>query len=194
MRSVGGLGIGLALVKKLIEFHGGSVEARSGGEGQGSEFILTLPLTQAGTQPDPASATPAQAQEAPARVLVVDDNLDASQVLGALLQMDGHELRFAANGAQALELASTLDFDVVILDIGLPDMSGYEVARQLRQQPRSRDWYIVSLSGFVQLPAQAEAQASGIDVHLAKPVSIGALRKLLAGRFTALEDQETAEP
>ncbi len=180
-RSQGGLGIGLSLVRGLVEMHGGSVEARSEGPGQGSEFVVRLPV---------AGAPPAQRQgpdgdgEAQAagrrRVLVVDDNEDAASSLGTLLRMMGHDVCTASAGSQALELARSYRPEVVLLDIGLPQMDGYEVARRLRQQPWGRAVRLIALTGWGQEQDRQRAREAGLDEHLVKPVEPAALERLLA--------------
>jgi CheY-like chemotaxis protein len=148
-RAQGGLGIGLTLVYRLVTLHGGSVEAASEGSGLGSEFIIRLPLLEV---PAPSRPRPAQREERRAessrRVLVVDDNRDATETLELLLQLWGHDVRSAYDGDEALSRFQEFQPDVVLLDIGLPGMSGYEVARHIRALPECRDVMIVAVTGY----------------------------------------------
>ena len=177
-RSQGGLGIGLSVVRRLVEMHGGQVAARSAGLGQGSSFSIRLPLIDApGARPDrPAYVTAAQQ-----RILIVDDNLDAADSLALLLQLDGHDTQAVYGSKAALERAQTYRPDVVLLDIGLPEMNGYEVARRLRELPGLERVRLIALTGYGQAEDQARAQAAGFDAHLMKPVEPEALQQALAG-------------
>ncbi len=177
-RSEGGLGIGLTLVKRLVEMHGGSVEVFSAGPGQGSEFTVRLPAR------DETTASPAGGAAAPGaascrQILVVDDSVDATESLAMLLRTLGHEVRTAHDGSAALEVAATFRPDVVLLDIGLPGMSGYEVARQLRQLPGWEDVFLAALTGYGQEEDRRQALEAGFDAHLIKPTSLDALEQLL---------------
>jgi CheY-like chemotaxis protein len=170
-RSQGGLGIGLTLVQRLVELHHGGIAAHSGGLGEGSEFVITLPcMAEVRPADQPAPLPPAAApQPAACRVLVVDDNLDAADTIALFLQIEGHVVQTAADGAQALSSAATFQPDVVVLDIGLPLVDGYEVARRLRRQPATRDALLVALTGYGQKGDQAQAMEAGFDCHLVKP-------------------------
>ena len=179
-RAGGGLGIGMTLVKRLAELHGGSVSARSEGRGRGSEFEVRLPAL---------SAAPGQSQKPepravkswkPQRVLVVDDNADAAESIGVLLQLWGHEVRLAHGGEEALQAASQFQPQVLLLDIGLPVLDGYEVARRLRRQPGGGDAVLVALTGYGQESDRHKAREAGFDHHLTKPVEPEALQDLLA--------------
>ena len=176
-RSQGGLGIGLTLVRRLVEMHGGSVEARSEGVGRGSQFVVRLPLAAA---PIPA-ATLMQTPEgaAPRRILVVDDNHDAAASLSLLLELDGHTIVAAHDGPSALAAADAHRPEVVLLDIGLPGMSGYEVADRIRKQPWGRAMILVALTGWAQEADRARTRAAGFDAHLVKPVDYEELAGLL---------------
>ncbi|MGH8566811.1 MAG: response regulator [Gammaproteobacteria bacterium] len=180
-RAQGGLGIGLALVKKLVELHGGRVEASSPGPGQGSEFTLRLPT---GTAP-PAAVTPPAAHEAPAapsgrlRVLVVDDNTDSAESMAMLLGLQGHETRTALDGPAALEVAQVFRPELILLDIGLPGMDGYEVARRLRTEPHM-ETVLIAMTGYGHEQDRREAQAAGFNYYLVKPVDPAALLRVLA--------------
>ena len=178
-RTEGGLGIGLTMVQRLVKLHGGSVEVRSEGSGLGSEFIVRLPLL---TVPAPAPL-PQRAGSGPAssrRVLVVDDNRDATETLELLLQLWGHEVRSALNGTEALSLAVEFRPEIILLDIGLPGMSGYEVARQLRKLPGFRDVFIVAVTGYGQDRDRIHSQEAGFGHHLVKPVQPEVLQELIA--------------
>jgi signal transduction histidine kinase len=185
-RSQGGLGIGLSLVRGLVQLHGGSVQAISPGVGGGSEFIVRLPLIPE----TPSLAVPAdrapRATISPRRILVVDDNVDAAESLADLLQAGGHEVRTAYNGPSCLELAVNYQPEVVLLDIGLPGMDGYEVARRLRQIPPLADVTLVALTGYGQKEDVARAKAAGFDSHMVKPVDADPLFGLLEGGDDAL--------
>jgi PAS domain S-box-containing protein len=180
-RSQGGLGVGLTLVKSLVEMHGGSVEAHSEGAGQGSEFIVRLPVLQT-EQPSEASKVEQTVRRpaAPRRVLVVDDNVDAAESLAMLLRIDGHEVRPVYDGTAALEAARTFRPEVILLDIGLPGISGYEVARRLRREPGLEKAFLVALTGYGQDDDRIQSQEAGFDTHLVKPADPTALQELLA--------------
>jgi signal transduction histidine kinase/ActR/RegA family two-component response regulator len=176
-----GLGLGLTVVKSLVEMHGGSVRAESAGKNQGSELIVRLPLAAQSVvaPPAPSSAPTAAAPLASLRVLVVDDNQDAAETLSFLLKQAGHEVRVAHDGPGALEMARGQRPQVVLLDIGLPGMDGYEVARALREGVGLRNAYIVAITGFGQPDDRRRAEESGFDDHLAKPVEPARLFAML---------------
>jgi PAS domain S-box-containing protein len=184
-RSQGGLGIGLSLVRGLVELHGGTVEARSEGLGRGSEFIVRLPLAQdegERTKDEGNGAVgPSSPVPRPARkVLVVDDNRDAADTLVMILRMMGHEIATAYDGEEAVQTAAEFRPDVIFLDIGLPRMNGYEVARHIRAQPWGREIALIALSGWGQEEDKRRALEAGIDQHLTKPVEATILANLLA--------------
>ena len=186
-RHQGGLGIGLALVKKLIDLHGGQVQAASAGPGCGSAFTVRLPRAQESqAMPEDADATaPARSATAPdepnLKILVVDDNVDAARTLMMFLQACGHRCEVAHDGQQALLIAQRQQPQVFILDIGLPGMDGRQLARQLRQDPASRGARILALSGYAQPQEQEAALAAGFDHYLVKPVDVEQLLGLLKG-------------
>jgi CheY-like chemotaxis protein len=180
-RAQGGLGIGLTLVRRLVELHGGEVRAASAGPGRGSEFTVTLPARPA---PAPAVAAPKPARSAagpaPRRVLVVDDNVDAAESLGRLLRLLGHEVAVAHDGPAALDAFAAARPEVVFLDIGLPGMDGYEVSRRLRGSRAGSDALLVALTGYGQDEDRARSREAGFDHHLVKPVDPAAIEDLLA--------------
>ena len=186
-----GLGIGLALVQRLVEMHGGSVSARSDGLGKGSEFLIRLPLfireTVESGQPIQQRSALEQSMtnaEGPARtqrrILVADDNNDALESLATLLQLSGHEVYTAANGAMALESAEQHRPEVALLDIGMPKLDGYEVARRIRAQPWGQRITLVALTGWGQDSDRRRSQEAGFDSHLVKPLDLDKLMELLA--------------
>lgn len=180
-RSQGGLGIGLSLVRSLVQMHGGSVTAVSGGHGQGSEFVVRLPVL-AEASPETVDVAPEKPKfNGPAvRVLVVDDNTDAAQSLAMLLRCQGHEATVAYEGQTALDVAATRKPEVILLDIGLPDMDGFEVCRRLRQQAGLEQAMLVALTGYGQDEDRRRSQEAGFHAHLVKPVEMDQLEALLA--------------
>jgi PAS domain S-box-containing protein len=175
-----GLGIGLALARRVAEIHGGSLTAHSEGENRGSEFILRVPLVDAPTAWEAARATATESPRVvPRRVLVVDDNADAARTLDALLRSLGHETSVAYGGAQALSMAIEFHPDIVLLDIGMPDVDGYEVARRLRKLENQPPFRIVAITGWGQEPDRQKAKEAGFDVHLVKPVDARELTQIL---------------
>ncbi|HUP93117.1 MAG TPA: ATP-binding protein, partial [Solimonas sp.] len=182
-RSEGGLGIGLTLVKRLTELHGGTVAAQSEGPGKGSSFIVLLPVATPGSAADSPEA-PQATEQLPAggglRALVVDDNIDAADMLASFLNHSGHSAQRAYDAGSALVLAESFQPELFLLDIGLPGTSGYELARQLRDNPRFRGATIVAVTGYGQNQDRLRAHQSGFDMLLVKPVDPAALATLLA--------------
>lgn len=182
----GGLGIGLALARRIAELHGGSLHARSDGENKGSEFTITIPLAEETVlkrarkpeQPDAADSTTLVAR----RVLVVDDNMDAAGALGTLLMSLGHETRVAYDGLQAIRMANDFKPDIVLLDIGMPGLDGYEVARRLRGLDSTRDMRIIAVTGWGQETDRVRSREAGFDLHLVKPVDTRDLALALSER------------
>jgi PAS domain S-box-containing protein len=180
-RAQGGLGIGLALVRGLVELHGGTIAAMSAGPGQGSEFAVSLPVSETESlAPVEVKVVRESAARGPAlRIIVVDDNKDAADSLAMLLEFDGHHVLTANDGLAGLDLALDVVPDVLVLDIGLPQLSGYEVARRIRQDPRSSNVILVAVSGWGQEKDKADATAAGFDHHLTKPVDFDRLQTIL---------------
>ena len=182
-RAAGGLGLGLALVKGLVELHGGQVLAHSEGAGTGAEMSVRLPLAK---PPTGAEEEPPDGARAPARrILVVEDNADAAQILRDLLELKGHEVTVAADGQGALDAIRAVGADVVLCDIGLPGMSGYDLARAIREDPLLRETPLVAMTGYGQASDRREAEEAGFDEHLTKPVRARRLDEVLtrlAGR------------
>jgi PAS domain S-box-containing protein len=185
-RTVSGLGIGLTLVKNLVEMHGGTVDATSAGLGKGSEFVVRLPVTN-DTGAEKTSIVPDKKRQAgpPRRILIVDDNQDAARSLAALLRLAGHETHTAFDGLEAIEVAAERRPDVVLLDIGLPKLNGYEAARRLRNETWATDVVLIALTGWGQEEDRQKSIAAGFNAHLVKPVDFNALQRLLADDFTA---------
>ncbi|MFO1431875.1 MAG: ATP-binding protein [Candidatus Competibacteraceae bacterium] len=181
-RSQGGLGIGLTLVRHLVELHGGRIEAKSAGSGQGAEFTVYLPgvLESASDATAETDAETALKAETGARILVVDDNVDVAESMAVLLELEGHQVRTVYTAHAALEAARTFRPDVVLLDIGLPGMDGYEVARRLRASPATRHVLLIALTGYGREEDRARSKAAGFDRHLVKPVEPEALNALIA--------------
>lgn len=186
-RTQGGLGIGLALVRGLVELHGGTVQARSEGVGCGAEFVVRLPLLAA---PALAPGDRTHRREATTctkrRILIVDDNVDSAHGLAMWLEMAGHEVRLAHAGNTGLQAAREFEPDTVLLDIGLPDMNGYDVARILRQQPGFHKVPLIAVTGFGAESDRHQAVTAGFDYHMVKPIDYDALAKLLSIPSSAL--------
>jgi two-component system CheB/CheR fusion protein len=191
-RSEGGLGIGLTLVRSLVEIHGGTVEANSPGLGQGSEFVVRLPIRVT------ASAEPRLPRESspftpvrPVRVLVVEDNVDAAESLATLLRLWGHDVRVVHDGLEALDAAREYQPEVVLLDIGLPGLDGYQVAERLRDQEGLEGTLLVAMTGYGQPEDRRRSREAGIQHHFVKPVEPFVLRNLLAAVASPVDAQAT---
>lgn len=178
-RAEGGLGLGLTLVRRLVEMHGGSVEAKSAGAGKGAEFIVRLPLTESAAAPERHKAAEGKARQ---RVLVVDDNADAGHTIAMTLELMGHEAKAVLDGSRALDVAPRFRPDLVLLDIGLPGMDGYEVAQRLRAIPEVAQARLVALTGYGQRGDRRRGFESGFDDYFVKPISPEVLEQLLVGR------------
>ena len=179
-RAQGGLGIGLTLVKRLVELHGGTVQAQSEGKGRGSEFVVRLPILsrevsrlEEGLASEPAEVSAGR------RVLVVDDNEDGAETLGELLALSGHQIGTAYNGQAAIDLLPSFQPEFVLLDIGMPGLNGYEVCRRIRERPGGEQIVMVALTGWAQAADRLRSKEAGFDHHLAKPVDPRQLLELL---------------
>jgi signal transduction histidine kinase/PAS domain-containing protein len=181
-RSEGGLGIGLTLVQRLVEMHGGTVEARSDGPEKGSEFVVRLAVAEVKDQKPQGAACEGEKGAAPTgrRILVVDDNRDAADSLGMLLRMMGNEVHTAHDGLEAIGAAAAFQPDMVLLDLGLPKLNGYEAARRIRAQDGGTDMVLVAVTGWGQEDDRRRSKEAGFDHHMTKPVEFDALQKLLA--------------
>ncbi|MGH9767906.1 MAG: ATP-binding protein, partial [Blastocatellia bacterium] len=189
-RAQGGLGIGLTLVRSIVELHGGRVEAFSDGPGQGSEFVARLPLlahaprealgaSRVGRVGRDVKTTAPPVLSKRRRVLVVDDNVDSAESLAVMLTLEGHEAMVAHDGPSAIELARAFQPQVALLDIGLPRMNGYEVARLLRKLPGGREMTLIALTGYGQVEDKQRSREAGFDHHLTKPVNYDTLMSLI---------------
>ncbi|HWO17590.1 MAG TPA: ATP-binding protein [Kofleriaceae bacterium] len=196
-RAAGGLGLGLTIVRSLVQLHGGEVEVHSGGPGQGASFTVRLPAVSlaAGAPPEAAAAPaeePAEEPRAPApasaktRILVVDDNEDARWMLAEMLGVLGYEVEAAADGPAALAVMGAFQPDVAILDIGLPGMDGYELAARIRETASGQRVWLIALSGYGSAADRARSQAVGFDLHLVKPVDVKLLLKHIGERHSPL--------
>jgi CheY-like chemotaxis protein len=183
-RSQGGLGIGLTLVKHLVELHGGRVSAKSAGVGHGAEVIVYLPAQQAPVAEGPSPAPPPRQlvtrANTPARILVVDDLAASAETLMTLLEMEGFEVKIANEGMAALKIAEDFKPDVVLLDIGLPGMNGFEVAHRLRTQPECSDALLIALTGYGEAESRLRSAEAGFDFHMVKPADVNLLLSMLS--------------
>jgi CheY-like chemotaxis protein/two-component sensor histidine kinase len=186
-RTFGGLGIGLTLVKRLVEMHGGTVAAESTGLGMGSMFVIRLPAVLDSSQcPQPQAEGPAYMSPPSLRILIVDDNRDAADSLAMLLRTTGNDIRTAYDGLEAVQVASEFRPEVVLLDIGLPKIDGHEVAQRIRKEPWGRQMCLIAVTGWSDETDRARSRAAGFDHHLVKPLDTGHLAQLLTsvGRST----------
>ncbi len=180
-RTQGGLGLGLSLVKRLVELHGGSVDAHSDGPGKGSEFNIRVPIAEQPAAARESSPAP-QGDTQPRRVLVVDDNRDAAESTAELLRLESHIVQTAYSGAAALGVARVFRPEIIFLDIGLPGMDGYEIARRLRQFPETAQASLIALTGYGQASDRERTRAAGFDGHVVKPVDPAMLAPLVASQ------------
>ena len=181
-RSPGGLGIGLTLVKRLVELHGGTITVQSDGSGKGSEFVVRVPMAASPpAQPETIDKQkPATEEGPPIRILVVDDHPDSADSLGLLLKLLGNDVRIVHDGLAAVEVANEFEPRVVLLDIGLPTLNGYEAAQRIRQQPWGNQAVLIAVTGWGQEVDRQRSKQAGFDHHLVKPVDPDALTRLLA--------------
>jgi CheY-like chemotaxis protein/two-component sensor histidine kinase len=190
-RSLGGLGIGLSVVKRLVEMHGGAVTARSAGIGLGSVFEIRLPMIE---RQQPAPGRDSHPQAAPQRILIVDDNVDAADTLALLLAIEGHDTKVAYDSTAALNTARTFLPDVVLLDIGLPGMNGYEVAEAMRSMTELNGVRLIALTGYGKSEDQQRTKAAGFDEHLVKPVDPSTLARALLRTTAGVNPSAPHEP
>jgi CheY-like chemotaxis protein/two-component sensor histidine kinase len=169
-RTQGGLGIGLTLVRQLVEMHGGRVEAHSEGPDKGSEFVVHLPVMPAERRPQDNAPQAKPKAATKRRILIVDDNLDFAASMKLLLQTQHHEVEIAQDGLAAIETAKAFNPDIVLLDLGLPGLNGYETAQRLRAMQELRDVRLIAVSGYAQEEDRQRSQRAGFDTHLKKPV------------------------
>jgi CheY-like chemotaxis protein len=180
-RAQGGLGIGLSIVRTFVLMHGGTVEARSGGAGTGSEFVVRLPIEVSPLAIGPVRPSQnGDAQSVTRRILVVDDNKDSAESLRIFLQRAGHEVRTAYDGQQAIEALASFHPGVVVLDIGLPGLSGFEVARRMRNEPGGNALLLIAATGWGQAEHLSRSREAGFDHHMVKPIDVLALQQILS--------------
>jgi CheY-like chemotaxis protein/two-component sensor histidine kinase len=179
-RSQGGLGIGLTLVRQLVELHGGTVTAQSDGPRKGSEFIVRLPIAAAAAGHAIAPQAPTPSVPSKRRVLVVDDNKDSGDTLCILLRARGDEVRTARDGLEAIDVAGEFQPEIILMDVAMPRMNGYDATRQIRQLPCGKDVFIVALTGWGQIDDVRQSTEAGCSAHLVKPIDFTALERLLA--------------
>ncbi len=178
-RSQGGLGIGLALVRGLVDMHGGSIAAKSDGPGRGSEFTVRLPVCRTPETPEEVIETEAAPSGDRLRILVVDDNKAAAKMMSLTLTLQGHEVSSAHDGEEAVRSAGTFGPDAILLDIGLPKLNGYEACRRIREQPGGDRILMIALTGWGQDEDKRQALEAGFDHHCTKPVDVEELKPLL---------------
>ena len=192
-RAQGGLGIGLTLVKHLVELHGGRVTANSEGMGRGTEVVVYLPGRLAAQDqaaaPSSKARVPGANAKVPGRILVVDDLAASAETLMMLLEMEGFDVKVASEGMAALKIAEEFRPDVVLLDIGLPGMNGFEVAHRLRTQPECRDALLIALTGYGEAESRARSVQAGFDFHMVKPADVNLLLSMLANPQQARRQQ-----
>ena len=176
-RAEGGLGLGLAIVEGLARLHGGSVRAESAGKGKGSEFVVRLPLSKAEPKNQPSRTV--MRNDGPLSILIIEDNADVRSMLKTLLEFAGHRVEIAGDGLQGIEMIENQHPDVALVDIGLPALNGYELARKIRANENCQDVFLVALTGYSQPSDRQRALTSGFDAHLAKPVDLEQLREIL---------------
>lgn len=179
-RSAGGLGIGLALVKGLVEMHGGTVTAESEGQGQGSTFTVRFPLPGERARPEPAPPEAERPAGAARRILVVDDNSDSARSMAMMLTLLGHDVSTAHDGVEAVMKAEEFGPEVILMDVGMPRLNGFDATRRIREQSWGRGITIIALTGWGQQGDRERSRDAGCDGHLVKPVHLPDLEKVLA--------------
>jgi len=179
-RAQGGLGLGLALAKRLVEMHGGTIEAHSKGAGEGAEFVVHLPMLAESANVVVEETGDLPAAPDPRLILVVDDNHDSADSLAMVLRLSGHEVHTAYDGLDAVAAAARLQPDVILLDIGLPGLNGYDAGRRIREERGDKKLLLVALTGWGQSDDKSRTRAAGFDLHLIKPVDLSVLGKMLA--------------
>jgi CheY-like chemotaxis protein len=198
-RSMGGLGIGLTLTRSLVSMHGGTVTAHSDGRGTGAEFRVRLPLPQVGSLPLPTATKRLPARGPARRVLLIEDNPDALEMLQGVLEMSGHHVEVASDGVAGLDLALTTRPDVALVDIGLPGLDGYQVAERLRAESSGRGIYLVAVTGYGRNEDRERAYRAGFDAHLIKPINPEMILEMLksdppAQRRAMITDEARMNP
>jgi CheY-like chemotaxis protein len=188
-RAQGGLGLGLALVRRFIEMHGGSVECLAGERGQGAVFRVRLPASAPGSTDHPVKLEAPVPAGGRRRVLVVDDNRDAATSLARLLEMLGHEAFVAFDGTHGIDLALKMKPDAVLLDLGMPDISGYEACRRIRETEGGADTLVIALTGWGREEDRVQAREAGFNAHFVKPVDLAALTRYMAAELPAAPAQ-----
>jgi CheY-like chemotaxis protein len=178
----GGLGIGLALASRIVALHGGAITAESDGPDKGSTFTVRLHELQLAPNGQGEGRPVRPSAQAPLRILVLDDNVDAATTMGAMLEACGHSVHLAFTGGSALDWLDKASADVAILDIGLPDMSGYDVARQIRERYPERQLFLIALSGWGSDRDRQRSEQAGIDLHLIKPVTMETIGRAISSR------------
>ncbi|WP_345815081.1 response regulator [Paraburkholderia sp. PREW-6R] len=189
-RSDGGLGIGLPLARTLVRLHGGEIEAYSAGPAQGSEFVVRLPLTRLAHPGEPVASAPVTAGHnavSALRLLLVDDSTDAAMAMSLVLEADGYDVRVAHEATSALELAAQFEPEIVLLDLGLPGMDGFELAREMRKRESTAGALLIAVTGYGQASDRERSREAGFDHHLVKPVASEEIQQVIAARFPAFQ-------
>jgi two-component system CheB/CheR fusion protein len=189
-RAQGGLGIGLTIARRIVELHGGRIDAHSAGLGKGAEFVVTLAVLPAMSEEVRPPVIPEPVRQKAARVLLVEDNPDVAEGLAMLLEVLGHRVRAVYDGVAAMDAARANIPDVMLVDIGLPGIDGYEVARRVRRDPDLKHIVLVALTGYGRDEDKKQAMAAGFDYHIVKPVSPDALHGLMT-RLASTSENET---
>jgi CheY-like chemotaxis protein len=192
-RAEGGLGIGLSLVRGLVTLHGGNIEARSAGIGRGSEFIVRIPVGIPSERPDIEATADVPVPGAGLKILVVDDSRDAADTFAILLELSGHHVQTAYTGQRGLELAETFRPHVLLLDIGIPDLDGYQLAKKIRASPWGRGTILIAVTGWGQEEDRRRAFEAGFNHHLTKPIAAETVESLIQSLGTVRERTKANE-